>query len=125
MKKIAIGTLLIVIFAAMPVFAKPTRIAFKRGATKAIASGTLNGYKSKKEFVLRLRKGQTLDISSNKSITLTVLDPSGEDVMDRDLSCNGRASISPTVAGDYKIIVRECMKADAWRGSFKLFVSAR
>lgn len=125
MKRMIICAVVLIMLATSATFAKPTRITFKRGAKKAVVSSSMTGFKSRREFVLRLRAGQTLDVSSNKSITLTILDPSGEDVMDRDLSCNGRASISPTVAGDYKIIVTECMKADPWSGTFKLFVSAR
>jgi hypothetical protein len=124
MKKTIIGAVVLMLLASTATFAKPVRITFKRGAKKAVVSGSMTGFKSRREFVLRLRAGQTLDVSSNKSITLTILDPSGEDLMDRDLGCNGRASISPTVAGDYKIIVTECLKADPWRGTFKLFVSA-
>lgn len=124
MRKALIGAVIVMLFASVGTFAKPTRITFKRGAKKAVVSGSMTGFRSRREYVLRLRAGQTLDVSSNKSITLTILDPSGEDVMDRDLGCNGRASISPTVAGDYKIIVTECMKADPWSGTFKLFISA-
>lgn len=125
MKKAFIGFLLVAVVGVSTVFAKPVRIVFKRGATKAIVTGKLNGYKGSREFVVRLRAGQTLELSSNRSITLAVIDPSGEDAMDRDLGCNGRASIAPTVAGDYKIIVNECMKADPWKGTFRLYVSAR
>lgn len=126
MKKIIASFLVLTIFAVSAVWAKPVkRIYFKKGATKAVVTGTMNGYKSKDTFVLRVREGQTLKVDSNRSVTLAVVDPSGEDVMDRDLSCNGRAEISPTVAGDYKIIVVECMKADPWRGSYKLNVSVK
>ena len=37
-----------------------TRIHFARGATHAIVTGTLNGYKSHRTYVIRVRKGQTL-----------------------------------------------------------------
>lgn len=113
------------LFGALPVWAKPTRIVFKKGATKAVVTGKLRGYKSSAEYVIRLRAGQTFKVGSDKSITLTILDPSGEDVMDRDLGCNGRAEIAPTVAGDYRILVVECRKADPWRGTFKLAVSVK
>jgi len=127
MKKIIASVLVLIVFGVQSaVFAKPVkRIYFKKGATKAVVTGTMNGYKSKDTFVLKVREGQTLKVDSNRSVTLAVIDPAGEDVMDRDLSCNGRAEISPTVAGDYKIIVVECMKADPWRGSYKLNVSVK
>lgn len=118
---LTVATVLLVLSATT--FAqKATRIKFRKGAVSATVSGTLSGYRSKRVFVIRVREGQTMKIDSNRSITLTVLNPSGEDVMDRDLSCNGRAEISPTVTGDYRIEVYECMKADAWRGTFKLKV---
>ncbi|MCD9188994.1 MAG: hypothetical protein LUM44_21430 [Pyrinomonadaceae bacterium] len=127
MKKLIASILVLIVLGVQSaVFAKPAkRIYFKKGATKAVVTGTMNGYKSKDTYVLRVREGQTLKVDSNRSVTLAVVDPSGEDVMDRDLSCNGRAEISPTVAGDYKIIVVECMKADPWRGSYKLNVSVK
>jgi hypothetical protein len=46
-------------------------------------------------------------------------------VGDSDASCNNRREISPTVAGDYRIEVVECQKADRWRGRFYLRVSVR
>lgn len=127
MKKVIAGVLLLMIFGIQTtVLAKPAkRIFFKKGATKVVVSGNMTGFKSKDTYILKVRAGQTLKVDSNRSVTLAVLDPSGEDVMDRDLSCNGRAEISPTVTGDYKIIVVECMKADPWRGSYKLNISVK
>ena len=122
MKKIiAIAVFLIVL--SLPAFAKPVykRITFKKGATTAVVTGKLMGYKGEVNYVIRLRAGQRLQISSDKSITLAeVANPAGEDVVDRAANCNGMADVSPTVAGDYKITVVECQKADAWRGTFKL-----
>lgn len=126
MKKIITSILVLMFLGISAISAKPVkRIYFKKGATKAVVSGTMNGFKSKDTYILRVREGQTLKVDSNRSVTLAVVDPAGEDVMDRDLSCNGRAEISPTVAGDYKIIVVECMKADPWRGTYKLNVSVK
>lgn len=125
MKKIFIGILLVILVSASSIFAKPIRISFRKGTTKTVVTGKLNGYNSKLEYVIRLRKGQTLKLSSNKYITLAITDPAGEDATDHDASCNGNKTVSPTVAGDYKIIVVECQKADEWRGNFKLFVSAK
>jgi hypothetical protein len=104
---------------------KPQRITFKRGATIANVSGYLKNYKSSKAFVVRLRKGQRLKVSADKSITLTILNPSGEDIIDRAANCNGEADYVVDKSGDYKIEVVECQKADAWRGTFRLKVSAK
>jgi hypothetical protein len=125
MKKIiAIISILIILSAS--VFAKPaTRIKFAKGATKVVVSGKLNGYKGLEKYVVRLRAGQRLQISGNRYITLSVLDPKGEDVMDRAANCNGTADISPTVAGDYKIEVTECLKADPWKGNYKLTLKVK
>ena len=98
------------------------RITFKRGAKSAIVSGTLSSCKSKRVYVIRVRAGQILkteQIGTGHTITIAVLDPQGEIAADSDLSCNNRKQTEETVAGDYKIIVTECMKADPWRGSFK------
>lgn len=128
MKKLIQISIFTAIFFALSIVAfgqKATRIKFAGGATQKTVSGNLRSYKSEKTFVIRVRRGQTLRASSNQYVTLSVLNPSGEDVMDRDASCNSRAEISPTVAGDYKIIVYECKKADAWRGKFYLKVSVK
>jgi hypothetical protein len=104
---------------------KAQRVTFKRGATVATVSGYLKSYKSSKTFVVRLRKGQQLKVTGNRAITLTILNPAGEDIMDRAANCNGEADYALTASGDYKIEVAECQKADVWRGSFKLKISAK
>jgi hypothetical protein len=125
MKKI-ITIVSVLVILSSSVFAKPaTRIKFAKGATKVVVNGKLNGYKGLEKYVVRLRSGQRLQISSNKSITLSVFDPKGEDVMDRAANCNGTADISPTVAGDYKIEVTECLKADPWKGNYKLTLKVK
>ncbi len=101
------------------------RIKFKRGATKTVVSGKLNNYKGVNNYVIRLNAGQTLSISSNRYITLGVSDPSGEDPMDYAADCHGRLEISPTLAGDYKFSVVECRKADPWKGTYKLNITAK
>ena len=123
-KNIFLGLLILIL--SVTTFARPVkRIKFAKGATKVTVTGKLNNYKDKQVYLLRLRAGQRLKINSNQYVTLSVVDPNGDDVMDRDASCNGRADISPTVAGDYKIIVVECQKADAWKGNFKLNLSVK
>lgn len=106
------------------------RIDFKKGATSAIAKGALKNYDDEKTFVIELKARQTLrteqikEDDSLKYITVGITDPQGNPVGDSDASCNNRKEIKPTVAGDYKIRVFECRKADAWQGEFQLKVSA-
>ena len=129
MKKIfqfsAVATFLLI--AATFAFSQ-TRITFKRGTKQTIATGNLYSYKSRKVFVIRVRRGQTLRTEQEKSdasnhyITVSIIAPNGEDVSDSDASCNNVKEVSPTRAGDYRIEVVECQKADAWRGKFKLKV---
>ncbi len=128
-KLLVLSVFVLLVFGASNVFAqKAQRITFKRGAKQAVATGKLYGYKGKKVFVIRVRRGQTLtteqirSVSSNRYITVSITAPNGEDVTDSDASCNNRKEITPTAAGDYRIEVYECMKADAWRGSFRLKV---
>jgi hypothetical protein len=105
------------------------RITFKRGARTAVVTGNLNGYGGKKIFIIRVRRGQTLRTeqiksdSSDRYITVSIIAPNGEEVVDSDASCNNLKEISPTRAGDYRIEVYECRKADRWRGNFRLKVS--
>jgi hypothetical protein len=107
----------------------PTRIKFRRGAVHADVSGTLNGIKSTRSFVIKVRAGQTLRTEqrddSPRRITIFVKDPAGNDVGDSDASCNNRREVSPTEAGDYRIDVVECLKADPWRGRFTFRVTVR
>lgn len=106
------------------------RISFARGATSAVVSGKLKGFQDKAVYVIKLKAGQTFSTEQIKSeastqyITLSITDPSGEQVGDMDASCNNRFEIKPTVAGDYKIEVVQCQKADEWKGSFKFRVRA-
>jgi hypothetical protein len=107
------------------------RVRFKRGARSAIVTGNFGGYKDRKIFVVGARRGQTLSVeqirsnSSNRYVTLVIKAPNGEDVTDSDASCNNRKLVKPTVAGYYRIEVKECQKADAWRGSFRLKVTVK
>ena len=105
-----------------------TRIKFARRALKANVSGTLNGYHGKRIYVIRVRSGQTLStgqVGDRHDITIYIKDPTGADVGDSDASCNNRREISPTVAGDYRITVVECQKADAWQGTFKFRITVK
>lgn len=125
MKNIIVIAALLIAFTAIDTRAQtPVRIKFARGATKATVSGTLRSYRSKRVYVVRLLAGQRLRIETTGLVTISVTDPAGEDPMDHDLSCNGRADIAPTLAGDYRIEVVECQKADPWRGRFRMTVRA-
>jgi hypothetical protein len=107
------------------------RIYFRRGATAAIVTGNLTGYRDSQKYLLKVRRNQTLQTvqiksdSSSSYITVAVRNPNGDYVGDADASCNNRKEITPTVAGDYVLEVTECRKADAWRGSFRLFVAVK
>ena len=107
------------------------RIEFKSGATEAAAKGNLKNFDDKKTFVIKVNAGQVIRTeqikpeNSLKYITVDITDPSGETVGNSDASCNNRKEITPTVAGDYKIEVVECKKADPWSGGFDLNISVK
>lgn len=114
--------------ASVAIGQKTTRIRFSKGATKTTISGTLNGYRSRRGFVIKVRRGQTLSttqVGDSHAITIYIKSPAGEEVGDSDASCNNRREIAPTVAGDYRITVVECQKADAWKGRFRFRVTVR
>ena len=127
-KTFQIFALCFVLFGAATFAFAQKRITFGRGAKQTVVAGNLNGYRSKKVFVIRVRRGQTLRTeqiksdSSDRYVTVSIIAPNGEEVGDSDASCNNRKRVSPTRAGDYRIEVYECQKADAWRGSFQLKV---
>jgi hypothetical protein len=110
---------------------KSQRVTFRRGATETTISGKLNNFRDKKVYVIKVLKGQILQTDQIKSessaryISVEITSPSGEDVSDRDASCNNLKEVSPTEAGDYTITVYECQKGDRWRGNFKLKVSVK
>ncbi len=127
-----IFTLAVLMVSSAAAFSRPVkRIKFPRGATAVKIVGSLNGYKDRQVYLLRVRKGQTITTGGARSdsfpdyITVYVKAPNGAYLGDSDASCNSRREISPTVAGDYRIEVVECQKADARRGSFRLSVKVR
>ena len=132
-KYLPILIVLVVVFSASTaVFAQPTkRINFYKKATAATVSSSLQNYKDKKVFVIKVRRGQSLRTeqvgvpSSSHYITVSIRNPAGETVGDSDASCNNRREIAPTATGDYTITVVQCRKADAWRGRFKLKVEVK
>ena len=109
-------------------YGQATRIHFKRGATSAIVTGRLNRLKDQRVFVIRVRKGQVLTTESagDNHITVAIDAPRGT-TFDDDMAadCHDRHEVNPTAAGNYKIFVTECLKADAWRGRFRLRVTVR
>jgi hypothetical protein len=133
-KKVRISFTLVLFVLALSVATfgqKATRIKFARGAVSSTVTGTLNGYKDAKLYVIRVSPGQRLTTEQiifrhgGKPVTIFVEDPTGGGVGDSDASCNNRRDITPTVAGDYRIRIVECQKADAWRGNFKFKVTVR
>lgn len=119
----------VVAAAAFPAIGqRVVRIRFARGATGAVIAGALNGFRDSRTFVIRVRAGQTLrtsQVGNSHPITIYIVDPRGEGVGESDASCNDRREITPTIAGDYKIRVVECQKADPWRGRFRFRVTVR
>ena len=108
---------------------RPTRINFSRGTTSSIVGGVLNGRRSTRVYLLKVRAGQRLKIeqlgNGSRPISIFIQAPDGSDAGDMDLSCHNRYDISPTSRGDYKLTVQECEKADAWRGNYRFRVSVR
>lgn len=131
MKKLvitAIALLFVTAFSAAANGQSTQRIKFKRGATSAVVTGSLNGYKSKRTFVIRVREGQTMttENAGENYITVSIKAPPGSTYeQDMAADCHDRNEVQPTAAGDYRITVTECMKADAWRGTFRLRVTVR
>ena len=127
--------LLALVLMAIPISSygqKTTRVKFAKGATKAVATGNLNGYKSKSVvFVIRVKAGQTLRVEqlilskNTHYITFRITNPSGKNATDGEANCNNRKTVENTSAGDYRIGVTECAKADEWRGSFKIKFTVR
>lgn len=106
----------------------PTRIKFARGATEKTVTGTLSSWKSKRTFVIRVRKGQTLttENTGDNYITISVKPPKGSHYyQDMAADCHDRNDVEPTAAGDYVITVTECKKADPWKGKFKFLITVR
>jgi len=130
MKKLIFITFVFAVITAFSVAAygqSAQRVSFKKGGTSAVVTGTLTGYKSKKVFVIKVREGQTITTkqTGGNPISVWIKDPSGEDAGDMDMSCHSEREITPTVAGDYKLEVVECQKADRWKGTFKLRITVR
>jgi len=128
LSRLAIAVLFVLAFSYAASAQKAVRVTFVKGATSKTVSGQMSGYKSERVYVVRVKAGQTLKVeqaSNSHGVTITIEDPNGEDVSDMEASCNSRKSVSPTVKGDYRITVTECMKADAWRGTYRVRFAVR
>lgn len=106
------------------------RIKFAKGATSSVVTGALKNYKGQIVYLIRVKEGQTLtteQVSNTNGhyVSVGITDPDGEEINDADASCNNNKIVENTKAGDYKITVYECMKADEWRGTFKLKVTVK
>jgi hypothetical protein len=115
-------------FSITMVAQRSVRIKFARGAENKVVTGDLNGYRSSRTYVIRVRDGQTLStkqVGDDHQITIFITNANGEDVGDSDASCNNRREVKPTDAGDYRIRVVECQKADSWKGQFKFRITVR
>ncbi len=118
---------------ATVVSAQTTRLSFDKNSTAVtVSSNGLKGYKDRKIYVVKVRKGQKLETEQINIasaplhyITVSIKNPSGKTVGDADASCNNRKEIEPTEAGDYTITITQCQKADAWRGRFRLKISVK
>ncbi len=89
----------------------------------AVITGKLSGYKAHKTYLIRVRQGQTLTTESTGSnyITIDIKAPPGSTYEpDMAADCHDRHKVKPTAAGDYKITVTECRKADPWHGRSNL-----
>lgn len=131
MKKLLLAAFALLILSVMSASVsaqKATRITFKRGSDRAIVTGTLDGYRSKRTFVIRVLKGQrmTTESAGNNAITVSVEAPKGSTYeQDMAADCHDRNEVFPTAAGDYRITVTECQKADRWKGKFRMVVEVR
>jgi hypothetical protein len=131
MKKIFLCVLaaVVVSFAASSVSAqRATRVNFKRGAHSAVVTGALSGYKGSRIFLIRVKAGQTMKIESiGRNLVSTFLEgpPGSSYEQDMAADCHSYATVDSTDAGDYKLTVTECKKADPWKGTFRVRISVR
>lgn len=103
------------------------RIKFARNAVSKTVTGTLSGFNSQRVYIIGLQAGQRFDVqpvSGRHPITVSVIDPNGESIDDWGADCHSHHSSTTEYTGDYKIYVTECKKADPWKGTFTINVSA-
>lgn len=128
-KTLSIAAAVVVVFTITAASAAAqTRITFKRGATSAVVTGYLRGYKDHKTFVIHVRKGQVLHTSyvGAHHISVFIEGPRGSGYeQDMAADCHSENEIDPTARGDYILDVWECKKADPFRGRFRLRVTVK
>lgn len=112
-----------------PVDMDYTRISFDKGAVSAQVNGVLKGFEDENEFVIDVAEGQVMTVKKvgnpEERISIWIKSPVGDDLVDRDLGCNGEASVTIPMSGDYSILVSQCMKADPWNNAYTLDVTVK
>jgi uncharacterized protein YgbK (DUF1537 family) len=110
---------------------QPTRLTFPPGETSITVSGSMKDKADQVLYVLRIREDQTLDIeqiNENLHYVTTVLTNSKQEEVGTtttDSPCQSSKHLSNSTAGDYILKVKQCAKAEAWQGSFKLKIKVR
>lgn len=107
---------------------RATRVNFRRGSHSAVVTGYLAGYKSERNFLIRVRAGQKMTIESigTNGVSTFLEGPPGSNYQqDMAADCHDHAEADPTDAGDYKLSVVECQKADRWKGTFRVRITVR
>src|SRR5712692_9642157 len=104
---IAIASLVLLLATVGSAKPVPRRIKFKLGATTASVTGRLSRWNDKAQYVIRLRAGQTMNLSiegkcDSCNPNVAVDSPAGaNDNVDSDM-CQCRVEVSNTAAGDYR-----------------------
>jgi len=105
-----------------------TRVNFHRGEHSAVVTGYLSGYKGSRIFLIRVRSGQVMKVDGlgPHAVSTFLEGPPGSNYQqDMAADCHNHAEVDSTDAGDYKLTVTECSKADRWRGSFRVRITVR
>ena len=62
----------------------------------------------------------------NHAVSTFLEGPPGSNYQqDMAADCHSQADVDKTDAGDYKLTVQECQKADRWKGTFKVRITIR
>ena len=131
MKKLILFSIITLVLAtaAIAVSAqRATRVNFRRGAHSAVVTGYLSSYRQSKTFLIRVRAGQTMKVEGIgvHAVSTFLEGPPGSNYQqDMAADCHSYADVDRTDAGDYKLTVQECAKADPWRGTFRVRITVR